>query len=114
MRDRGGPIAQLGDILTGLGAKRFGLSFVSLVLILALVSWLRPNVASYNGLRLLLNLSPDLVFTALAQMFIMTAGDIDLGIRTFVGLVDCIVAGMLNDQPALALVMLIACPMAYG
>jgi ribose transport system permease protein len=114
MRDRDGSMAQIGIVLNGLGAKRFGLSFIALVLILALVFWLRPNVASYNGLRLLLNLSPVLVFTALAQMFIMTAGDIDLGIGTFVGLVDCIVAGVLNDQPALALAMLIACPIAYG
>jgi ribose transport system permease protein len=114
MRDRERPMARIGDILNGLGAKRFGLSFIALVLILALVFWLRPNVASYNGLRLLLNLSPVLVFTALAQMFIMTAGDVDLGIGTFVGLVDCIVAGLLNDQPALALILLIACPIAYG
>jgi len=114
MRGREGPMAHVGNILNDLGAKRFGLSFIALVLILALVFWLRPNVASYNGLRLLLNLSPVLVFTALAQMFIMTAGDIDLGIGTFVGLVDCIVAGLLNDQPALALAMLIGCPIAYG
>jgi ribose transport system permease protein len=114
MRDRESPMAYIGEILNGLGAKRFGLSLIALVLILGLVFWLRPNVASYNGLRLLLNLSPVLVFTALAQMFIMTAGDIDLGIGTFVGLVDCIVAGLLNDQPALALVLLIACPIAYG
>jgi ribose transport system permease protein len=97
-----------------LGIKRFGLSLIALVLILAVVFWLRPNVASYGGLRLLLNLSPVLVFTALAQMFIMTAGDIDLGIGTFVGLVDCIVAGLLHDYPAVAVVMLIACPMAYA
>jgi len=114
MRDREGPMGHIGNILNGLGAKRFGLSFIALVLILALVFWLRPNVATYNGLRLLLNLSPVLVFTALAQMFVMTAGDIDLGIGTFVGLVDCIVAGLLNDQPALALLLLIACPVAYG
>jgi ribose/xylose/arabinose/galactoside ABC-type transport system permease subunit len=114
MRDRDGLMAHIGNILNGLGAKRFGLSFVALVLILALVFWLRPNVASYNGLRLLLNLSPVLVFTALAQMFIMTAGDIDLGIGTFVGLIDCIVAGLLYDQPVLALAMLAACPIAYG
>ena len=114
MRDRESPMAHIGDILNGLGAKRFGLSFIALVLILGLVFWLRPNVASYNGLRLLLNLSPVLVFTALAQMFIMTAGDIDLGIGTFVGLVDCIVACLLNDQRALALVLLIACTITYG
>jgi ribose transport system permease protein len=100
--------------LNSLGIKRFALSFIALTLILALVFWLRPNVASYNGLRLLLNLSPVLVFTALAQMFVMTAGDIDLGIGTFVGLVDCIVAGLLNDQPVVAITLLIACPIGYA
>src|ERR1700753_4349092 len=92
--------------LNALGIKRFGLSLIALVLILGVVFWLRPNVASYNGLRLLLNLSPVLVFTALAQMFIMTAGDLDLGIRAYVGLVDCSVAGLLQAQPVLAVVLL--------
>jgi ribose transport system permease protein len=100
--------------LNALGIKRFGLSLIALVLILGVVFWLRPNVATYGGLRLLLNLSPVLIFTALAQMFIMTAGDIDLGIGTFVGLVDCIVAGLLNDYPIIAVAMLIACPVAYA
>jgi ribose transport system permease protein len=114
MRDRGGLATKIGDGLYALGARRFGLSLIALALILGLVFWLRPNVATYGGLRLLLSLSPVLVFTALAQMFIMTAGDIDLGIGTFVGLVDCIAAGMLSDHPLLALVMLIACPIAYA
>src|SRR6201999_2918667 len=100
--------------LNALGIKRFGLSLIALVLILGVVFWLRPNVASYGGLRLLLNLSPVLIFTALAQMFIMTAGDIDLSIGTFVGLVNCIVAGLLTDHPAIAILMLIACPIAYA
>src|SRR5262245_34764819 len=114
MGDREDRMTHIGNILNGLGAKRFGLSFIALALILALVFWLRPNVASYSGLRLLLNLSPVLVFTALAQMFIMTAGDIDLGIGTFVALVDCIASGLLNEQPLLALALLIACPIAYA
>src|SRR5215472_5042781 len=114
INDRESVVARIGGVLNALGARRFGLSFVALVLILALVFWLRPNVATYNGLRLLLNLSPVLVFTALAQMFVMTAGDIDLGIGPFVGLVDCIVAGLLRDQPLLATAMLIACPLSYA
>jgi ribose/xylose/arabinose/galactoside ABC-type transport system permease subunit len=114
MSEPGNLISQLGAGLSALGVRRFGLSFIALALILAIVFWLRPNIASYNGLRLLLNLSPVLVFTAMAQMFIMTAGDIDLGIGTFIGLVNCIVAGLLNDQPALAVIMLVACPIAYA
>ena len=108
------PAATIASTLNALGARRFGLSLIALTLILAIVFWLRPNVASYNGLRLLLNLSPVLVFTALAQMFVMTAGDNDLGIGAFVGLVDCIVAGLLGDQPALAAVMLAGCAVGYA
>jgi len=100
--------------LNALGVRRFGLALVALTIIMAIVFYLRPNIASYGGLRLLLNLSPVLVFTALAQMFIMTAGDIDLGIGPFVGLVDCIVAGLLADQPLLAWPMLLACPLGYA
>ena len=43
---------------------------------------------SYFGLKLLLNLSLPLVFAALAQMFVITVGDIDLGIGPFIALVE--------------------------
>ena len=114
MVQREGVITDIGVSLNALGIRRFGLALIALTIIMAIVFWLRPNIASYNGLRLLLNLSPVLVFTALAQMFVMTAGDIDLGIGPFVGLVDCIVAGLLRDQPILATTMLIACPLSYA
>src|SRR5205085_2644430 len=41
-------------------------------------------------------------------------GDIDLGIGPYVGLVNCIVAGLLGDEPVLATMMLIACPLSYA
>ena len=95
--------------LRGLEVRRFALALIALALVLATVFWYRPNVASYNGLRLLLNLSPVLVFTALAQMFVMTASDIDLGIGSFVALVNAIVAGILSDHTVLAVAMLLGC-----
>jgi len=109
-----GTIVASGNYLNALGIRRFGLALIALTIIMVIVIWLRPNIASYGGLRLLLNLSPVLVFTALAQMFIMTAGDIDLGIGPYVGLVNCIVAGVLSDLPALAWLMLICCPLSYA
>lgn len=93
--------------------RRFGLSLIALVLVLGVVFWLRPNVATYNGVRLLLNLSPVLVFAALAQMFVMTASDIDLGIGSFIALVNAIAAGILSDHPVLAAVLLLACILGY-
>jgi ribose transport system permease protein len=103
-----------GQWLRALEVRRFGLSFAALVIVLAAVFWLRPNIASYNGVRLLLNLSPVLVFAALAQMFVMTASDIDLGIGSFIALVDCIAAGILSDRPMAAGAMLVACVGAYA
>ena len=100
--------------LRGLEVRRFALALIALALVLATVFWLPPNVASYNGLRLLLNLSPVLVFTALAQMFVMTASDIDLGIGSFVALVNAIVAGILSDHTVLAVAMLLGCVVSYA
>ncbi|PBB85671.1 MULTISPECIES: ABC transporter permease [unclassified Mesorhizobium] len=114
MNGRASLISRVGNGISSLGAARFGLALIALALILLFVFWLRPNMASYNGLRLLLNLSPVLVFTALAQMFVMTAGDIDLGVGTFVGLIDCIAAGLLNEQPVTGVALLVACPIAYS
>ena len=64
---RASSASKIAIALNALGVKQFGLSLVALALILTIVFWLRPNVASYNGLRLLLNLSPVLVFAALAH-----------------------------------------------
>src|SRR4029079_19176698 len=60
---RGG--LSMGGVLAlrGLEVRRFAFALIALALVLATVFWFRPNVASYNGLRLLLNLSPVLVFT---------------------------------------------------
>ena len=87
-----------GSALAALMSKRSTLSVIALVLVLVAVFWMRPNIARYNGVRLLLNLSPVLIFTALAQMFIMTASDIDLSIGSFVALVNVIVAGIAKSR----------------
>jgi ribose/xylose/arabinose/galactoside ABC-type transport system permease subunit len=101
-----------GSALAALMSKRSTLSVIALVLVLVAVFWMRPNIARYNGVRLLLNLSPVLIFTALAQMFIMTASDIDLSIGSFVALVNVIVAGIAS--PGLAAAALLACVAGYG
>ncbi len=101
-----------GSALAVLMSKRSTLSVIALVLVLVAVFWMRPNIARYNGVRLLLNLSPVLIFTALAQMFIMTASDIDLSIGSFVALVNVIVAGIAS--PGLAAAALLACVAGYG
>jgi ribose/xylose/arabinose/galactoside ABC-type transport system permease subunit len=98
--------------LASLMSKRSTLSVIALALVLVAVFWMRPHIARYNGVRLLLNLSPVLIFTALAQMFIMTASDIDLSIGSFVALVNVIVAGIAS--PSLVAAALLACVVGYG
>jgi ribose/xylose/arabinose/galactoside ABC-type transport system permease subunit len=99
-------------VLASLMSKRSALSIIALVLVLVAVFWMRPHIARYNGVRLLLNLSPVLIFTALAQMFIMTASDIDLSIGSFVALVNVIVAGIAS--PGLVAAGLLACVVGYS
>jgi ribose/xylose/arabinose/galactoside ABC-type transport system permease subunit len=69
-----------------------GIPFYLLIALMGVVVILQPNALSYTGFTLLLSASVPLAFAATAQMFIMAAGDIDLGIGTFVGLVNVITA----------------------
>jgi ribose transport system permease protein len=72
---------------------------------LIVVIVLQPNALSYAGFTLLLSAAVPLAFAATAQMFIMAAGDIDLGVGTFVGLVNVITAVVLLDHFFFAIVI---------
>ena len=54
------------------------------------VIFLQPRAMSYNGLRLLLGLGLPLMFAAMAQLCVIAASDIDFGLGTFIGLVNCL------------------------
>jgi ribose/xylose/arabinose/galactoside ABC-type transport system permease subunit len=69
---------------------------------------------SYNSLRILLGYAPPLIFAAMAQLCIIAASDIDFGLGPFISLVNCIAATYLASAPLLAVVMLIACVLAYA
>lgn len=72
---------------------------------------------SYFGLTLLLNFALPAVFAAMAQMAVIAAGDIDLGLGPFISLVNCLAATWLTTRLALgaiALVLLIAAYAAMG
>ena len=82
-----------------------GVPFYLLAILLIVVIILQPNALSYAGFTLLLSAAVPLAFAATAQMFIMAAGDIDLGVGTFVGLVNVITAVVLLDHFLFAIVI---------
>lgn len=93
---------------------RTALPAIALALILIAIFNLQPRARSYFGLNLLLNLSVPIVFATLAQMFILTIGDLDLSVGGFVSLVACISVTHLTQTPWLGVLMLIGCVMLYG
>lgn len=86
---------------------------IALVGILLVCIVLQPNVLTVDGLTLLLAPAVPLVLAAMSQMFIITMGDIDLGIGYFVGLVTAIVAVYMGPHPLLAIAMLIGVTFLY-
>ena len=80
-------------------------------LVLAATFYVQPRTMSYFGLNLMLQYAVPIALATIAQMFIITVNDLDLSIGPFVGLVSCIGATLLLDNPLLgtaALLLLIA------
>jgi ribose/xylose/arabinose/galactoside ABC-type transport system permease subunit len=99
--------------LLGSGQLRILLPALALAAMVAVIFALQPRAMSYLGLRLLTNFSLPLVFAAMAQLCIIAASDIDLGIGTYVSLVNCIVAALLPQSTALGIGALALCVCAY-
>ena len=92
---------------------RMILPAATFLLLLAAVLWLRPRAASYSGITLMLGLATPIVLATLAQMLVITIGDIDLSIGPFVSMVACIGATLLTGQPLLATALLGAALLGY-
>jgi ribose transport system permease protein len=90
------------------------LPFISLAIVLAATFIVQPRTMSYFGLNLMLQYAVPIALATLAQMFIITVNDLDLSIGPFVGLVGCIAATMLVENPALGIFALLACIAAYA
>lgn len=93
---------------------RASLPALALALLLGAIFWLQPRAMSYQGLNLLLNLSIPIVFATLAQMFVLTVGDLDLGIGGFVSFVACVTVAWLNDAPPIGVLILLAAIAGYA
>ena len=93
---------------------RAALPFLSLAVILAATFYVQPRTMSYFGLNLMLQYAIPIALATIAQMFIITVNDLDLSIGPFVGLVGCIAATVLVNDPLLGSLALLACIAAYG
>jgi ribose transport system permease protein len=93
---------------------RAALPFLSLAIVLAATFYVQPRTMSYFGLNLMLQYSVPIALATIAQMFIITVNDLDLSIGPFVGLVSVIAATVLNVNPVLGILALLACVLAYG
>lgn len=90
------------------------LPVVAAIAIFAVMVALRPTVGTPLGVSLVLGPLIPLVFAALAQMFIIAGGDIDLGIGSYIGLVNVVIAVVLPSDFALGLLFLVALLIAYA
>jgi ABC-type sugar transport system ATPase subunit/ribose/xylose/arabinose/galactoside ABC-type transport system permease subunit len=72
-----------------------------------------PLILSALGLKLVFSAAFALSFATISQLFIITAGDIDLGLGTFIGLVNAVAATWLVSDPWLALLCFLGMLVAY-
>ena len=86
----------------------------AMVLMFALIFSIQSRTCSYFGLSLLLDLLMPAVFASMAQMFIITANDIDLGIGPFISMISCIAATILTAHLWLGLLVLLLAIGAYA
>lgn len=93
---------------------RQALPFLTLAVVLAATFYVQPRTMSYFGLNLMLQYAVPIALATIAQMFIITVNDLDLSIGPFVGLVSCVGATLLLDNPVLGILALLALIAAYG
>jgi len=87
---------------------------LALLVMVAVIFYLQPRAMSYTGMRLVLRYSLPLMFAAMAQLCIIAASDIDLGLGAYIGLVNSLSALLLAERPVLGVVSLVACVLAYA
>jgi ribose transport system permease protein len=90
------------------------LPFASLIAILVPMAIIQPNTLSYFGGVMLLNLGVPIVFATLSQLAVITANELDLSIGSFVSLVACIGATLLQSSPWLGALALAGCVLLYA
>lgn len=82
------------------------LALGALIVIVAIIASIQPEVLSTAGITLMLTSAVPLVAAAQAQVILMSVGDIDLGLGNLVGLVTVIAATSLTTSPGAGFLLL--------
>jgi ribose transport system permease protein len=90
------------------------LTFVAMIAILIICGTIQPLIWSQFGFTLIMSPIVALAIGAMAQMVIMSIGDIDLSIGFFIGMVTAISATLLRDAPLLGALALVASILGYA
>ena len=86
---------------------------VTFALVFSLCAVQNTGIVSPLGLTLVFSAAFSLAFAAISQLFVIAAGDIDLGIGPFIGLVNALAATWLVTDPWLALICFAGLLIAY-
>ena len=118
-RVAGGPAAVAAQLAIDRARRREAIvptliPLVTFVLVFALCCLRRTRSSCRPfGLTLVFSAAFALAFAAISQLFIIAAGDIDLGLGTFIGLVNAVAATWLVTDPWLAALCFVGMLLAY-
>jgi ribose transport system ATP-binding protein len=87
--------------------------FVALAVVYGLIAISSPGVLTPLGLDLILTAAIPLVFVAVAQMFVVSGGQIDLGVGAFASLANVLSGTYLAQNPPLGAGLLVLALLAY-
>jgi len=94
--------------------SRLLLPLVAMLVVYGLTVLVNPNVVSAGSTHLLLGTAVPLVLASLGQMFLVVAGDIDMGNGYSIGLANVLVAVVLSRSLTVGLVSLLLLVGAYA
>ncbi len=100
-------------VRTRMRGQRWPVPVVVVLIMLAVLQMLNHDVLASDGLNLLIGSSLPLVLAAIAQMFVVAVGDIDLGLGSLLGLVNVIGVTWLTKNPVLGALSLVAAVLVY-
>ena len=95
-------------------SSRVLLPVAAMVVMILANAAMNERILSYMGLRMLVSSAVPLVFAALGQMFIVTAGDVDMGNGYSIALVNVLVGIVLTGNPLFGVVSLVIFIAAYA
>ncbi len=94
-------------------SKRSTLPVLLFIVMLLLNGLLNANSVSYTGIDYLFGAAMPLVFAAISQMFIVMAGDIDLGLGLAVGLINVVSATFMVKNTGMGFLLCLAFIVCY-